>query len=311
MTGTTSGTANGEPRRHHYVPRCWLAGFTDTGKKDGTLWVTDFKHRKQREATPGSVGFINDFYRLSEPAPNPVVVEKFFSILEEQVAPLLKSIDRDHRRPTPDELDGLLQFMAYQWVRVPKFRPFAFQIMERVTREKLAEQLQSRDSWLAEMKRAEIDPDTPGADYDGMKRFFDSGEWNITVETDWYMQRAFKDADGVLDCLRKRYWGLSFTHQGRLIASDNPVVLEGDKGQMVGFKNAEFVLYPLSRHAFLTGVFDNTRKPVHNFKYFASMNTMMLLNADVQVFSHVPDFSWRDEDRQHQTDWTLFSKEKY
>ena len=42
-----------------------------------------------------------------------------------------------------------------------------------------------------------MDPDTPGAEYEGMKRFFESGEWNITAETDWYMQRAFQDADGV------------------------------------------------------------------------------------------------------------------
>jgi hypothetical protein len=84
-------------------------------------------------------------------------VEKFFGTLEQQVGPLLKSIDQHRRRPTPDELDGLLEFMAYQWVRVPKFRPFAFQTMERVTREKLAEQLQSRDTWMVELKKAEID----------------------------------------------------------------------------------------------------------------------------------------------------------
>jgi len=311
MTGTTSGTANREPRRHHYVPRCWLAGFTDTGEKDGTLWVTDFKRKKQRDANPASVGFINDFYRLSEPSPDPVVVEKFFATLEEQVGPLLKSIDRERRRPTGGDLDVLLEFMAYQWVRVPRFRPFAFQVMERVTKEKLGEQLRSEDTWLATLKKTNTDPARPGADYEGMKRFFESGEWNITVETDWYMQRAFRDANGVLESLRKRHWGVSFTQKGRLIASDNPIVLEGDKGQMIGFKNAEFILYPLSRHAFLTGVYDKTLKPIHNFNYFASMNTMMMLNADEQVFSHVPDFSWLDEHRKHQTDWTLFSKVKY
>ena len=300
-----------EPRRHHYVPRCWLANFTDTGEKEGKLWVTDLSRHKQWESTPDKAGHIRDFYRLSDPVPDPVVVEKFFSILEDQVGPLLKSIDAERRRPDTDELDGLLQFMAYQWVRVPRFRPFALQILEQITREKLAEQLRSRDTWQASLKEAAIDPDIPGAEYEGMKRFFESGEWNITVETDWYIHRAFKDADGILDCLRRRYWGTSFTDHGRLIASDNPVVLDGYKGQMVGFKNAEFVLYPVSRHAFLTGTLDKTMRPIHNFNYFASMNTMMLLNADAQVFSHVPDFSWLDENRKHQTDWRLFSKEKY
>jgi DNA replication protein DnaC len=27
-----------EPRRHHYVPRCWLAGFTDTGDQRRDFW---------------------------------------------------------------------------------------------------------------------------------------------------------------------------------------------------------------------------------------------------------------------------------
>src|ERR1017187_4944654 len=54
-----------EPRRHHYVPQCWLAGFTDTGEKDGQLWVTDLVRRKQWQASPNNAGHIRDFYRLS------------------------------------------------------------------------------------------------------------------------------------------------------------------------------------------------------------------------------------------------------
>lgn len=300
-----------EPRRHHYVPRCWLAGFTEKGEDDGRLWVTDFSRQRQWPSTPDNAGHIRDFYRLADLAPDPVVVEKFFSLLEDMVAPLLRRIDRERRRRDTDELDVLLHFMAYQWVRVPRFRPFALEVLDRITRERLARELQNRQTWVAALKAAGMDPDAPGAEYEGMKRFFESGEWNITAETDWYMQRAFKDADGVLDCLRERHWGISFTDNGRLIASDNLVVLEGDKGQMVGFKNADFVLYPLSRHAFLTGTLERTKRPVENFKYFASLNTMMLLGADAQVYSHASDFSWLDENRRHQTDWHLFSKDRF
>jgi hypothetical protein len=42
------GVAKGpEPRAHHFVPQCWLAGFTETGERNGRLWVTDLKKRKQ------------------------------------------------------------------------------------------------------------------------------------------------------------------------------------------------------------------------------------------------------------------------
>lgn len=109
----------------------------------------------------------------------------------------------------------------------------------------------------------------------------------------------------------ERHWGISFTNQGRLIASDNPVVLDGERGNMIGFRNAEFVLYPLSRHAFLTGMLEPIARQVENFNYFASLNTMMLLGADAQVYSHIADFSWMDENRRHQTDWRLFSKASF
>lgn len=302
---------NPEPRKHHYVPRCWLAGFTETGEKDGRLWVTDLSRQKQWASTPDNAGHIRDFYRLSDPAPDPVVVEKFFSALEDAVAPTLRGIDQERKRPDNDELDVLLCFMAYQWVRVPGFRPLALRILDRISREELAKRLASHGTWLASLKDVGVDPSAPGAGYEEMRRFFESGEWNIRAETDWYMQRAFRGAETNHKSLRKRFWRTSVTEKGRLIASDNPVILDGDKGKIVGFNNAEFVLYPISRHAFLTGTFDRTLRPKENFKYFASMNTMMLLRADAQVYSHVSDFSWLDENRKSQTDWRLFSKDRF
>jgi hypothetical protein len=46
-------------------------------------------------------------------------------------------------------------------------------------------------------------------------------------------------------------------------------------------------------------------------KFIAHTNTFSLLIPEEQVLSHVPDFCWLDEHQKYQTDWTLFSKEKY
>src|ERR1017187_728496 len=50
--------------------------------------------------------------------------------------------------------------------------------------------------------------------------------------------------------------------------------------------------------------------PFVNRKYIAHLNRLLLLRAE-QVFSNVSDFCWLDENNKYQTDWTLFSKEKY
>src|SRR5690348_7617692 len=93
-------------------------------------------------------------------------------------------------------------------------------------------------------------------------------------------------------------------------ASDNPVVLEGERGQLVGFANAEIVMYPASRHVLLTGTLVRVQRPAMNFNYFAGMNTMMLLRTDEQAYSHIADFSWMDENGHVQTDWQQFSKDR-
>jgi hypothetical protein len=93
-----------EPRRHHYVPQCWLAGFTETGENDGRLWVTDFSRQRQWPTTPANAGHIRDFYRLADPAPDPVAVERFFSRLERMVAPVLRALDTERRPPNDDEV---------------------------------------------------------------------------------------------------------------------------------------------------------------------------------------------------------------
>ena len=293
------------------MPQCWLAGFTETGENDGRLWVTDYYRQRQWPTTPENAGHIRDFYRLADPAPDPVVVERFFADLEGIAAPVLRSIDRERRGPSDDELDLLLQFMAYQWVRVPSFRPLALGVLDRIARERLAEQLRTPETWRAMLVEAGIEPGAQGADYEGMRRFFESGEFNLFAETGWYLQRAFAGVDAIVESLRRRYWGTSITQQGRLIATDNPVALEGERGEMIGFANAELVLYPVSRHVLLTGTLARIMAPPMNFNYFASMNTVMLLRAEAQAYSHIADFSWMDENRQAQTEWQRFSKDRF
>jgi hypothetical protein len=201
--------------------------------------------------------------------------------------------------------------MALQRGRVPAFRPFVLKVLESITQRGMTEALQDRDTWAAALQKAGMSPEAPGAGYEEMKAFFESGKYNLVAETEWYVKRALQAAQRIIPLLFARYWGTSFGPKGRFIGSDNPVGLDGPKGRMVGFKNAEFVFYPVSRHVFLTGTLERVKRPPMNLKYFAHMNTMMLLGADCQVYSHVPDFDWLDENGKHHTDWTLFSKSNF
>jgi hypothetical protein len=303
-------TQQPEPRRHHFVPACWLAGFTESGDKDGQIWVTDFRRGKQWPSSPGNAGFIRDFYRLSDEELDPALVEKGLSQIEGVIAPILRGIDKEVREPYADELDALLYFIAIQWARVPAFRPAMLKLFESFASEEFNRMLETKESWEKALTEAGIPLDAPGAEYEGQKASKPS-DYTLNVSTDWYVQRAFEAADNILPSLRKRVWQAAFSPTGSFVACDNPVMMEGPKGQPIGFGNASIVLYAISRHVLLYGTLQRVPPLFITRKYIAHTNTFSLLRAEEQVFSHVPDFCWLDEHHKYQTDWTLFSKEKY
>jgi uncharacterized protein DUF4238 len=301
------------PRKHHFAPQVWLAGFTDTGQNDGRLWVTDLKKRKQWPSNPINAGHRRDFYRTR--LSDPVAIEKAFSKIEDFVAPTLKSMFQNPRVPRGNDLDVLLYFAAFQYVRVPAFRSTVLKMADSLHRELLAKDLKSRETWRRALKRSGIPADSPSASYEDMLKFqrevMDKGDYSISAENDWYLLRGFTAAQhAVIPAFRERYWSASISSTGRFIGSDNPVMMDGPPGQVVGFKNADIILFPVNRHVLLHGTLARVRAPAANLKFIARQNTFTMLNTDEHVYSHEVDFSWLDQNGSYQDDWKLFSKEK-
>lgn len=217
-------------RAHHYVPQCWLAGFTQTGQKSGRLWVTDLKRRKQWPSSPLNAGHQRDFYRISNPQLEPLAIEKKLSEIESDVAPVLKALDEELRHPTHEELEALLVFMAIQWVRVPAFRPTVLAIADSHFHSVFSKALKSPESWAAMLKDAGISVDSPGADYEKAREFVRSKKYSLSAETEWFLLRGFKAAETIVPSLRARRWGTSFSKKGNFIGSDNPVALDAAQG---------------------------------------------------------------------------------
>lgn len=303
-----------EPRAHHFVPQCWLAGFTDTGKKDGRLSVTDLKRRKQWLSSPPNVGHRRDFYRVSDPKLDPVAFEKTFSQIEDVIAPIFKSLYEEPRCPTDEEMDGLLYFAAIQHIRVPAFRPVLLRIADSINRSMISGALKSPVSWAKALKKAGIPVDSPGADYDGMLKFerdvIKAGKYSLTAENEFFLTRGFKVAAGsIMPSLRARHWKTVLSPSGSFIGSDNPVIMDGPKDRAIGFRSADIVIYSVNRHVLLYGTNVPVRRGAVNRKMIAAHNTFTMLTAGEQLYSHVPNFCWLDTAGHVQTDWKLFSRE--
>jgi hypothetical protein len=300
-----------EPRAHHYVPQCWLAGFTESGQKDGRLWVTDFKRNKQWATTPPNAGHRRDFYRVSSPEIDPVIVEKLYSKFEDAIAPILKALDEELRDPTKQELEGICAFMAIQWTRVPAFRPTMLSIAHKTHRTTMEKALKSPASWKKVLKKLNEPLDRPEADYYKMREFVESEQYSLSAGPEWYVQQALEGAQMIVPSLLKRHWQVSISKKGSFIASDNPVALDGEKGQKIGFANAGVVIFPVSRHVVLHGTISRMRSIHLTEMLIARLNTMMMLHAQEQVFSSKPDFCWLDKSEHYQTDWRSFDRSKF
>jgi hypothetical protein len=216
-----------EPRAHHFLPQCWLAGFTDTGLKDGRLFVTDLKGRKQWPTSPPNAGHRRDFYRVSEANLDPVAFERAFSKIEDVIAPILRDLYGEPREPDVEELDVLLSFAAIQYIRVPAFRPTLLRIADDIHRSAVAGALKNPESWAKALKKAGIPPESRGADYEGMlayeRDFIKTGQYSVTAENEFYLFRGLKvAADSIMPSFNARYWQTLHSPSGSFIGSDKP-----------------------------------------------------------------------------------------
>jgi hypothetical protein len=299
-----------EARAHHFVPQCWLAGFTDTGETDGMLWVTDLKRKKQWRCKPSEAGHRRDFYRIDDPAhSDPLAIEKIFSRVESDVVPVFRILTHEKRGPKDGiELGTLLEYMAIQWIRVPTFRA----IIGRTVYSHFSDDvLSSRESWERALRKAGVPADNPDADYSQAVAALASGEISFSARPEFYIKHGAELLEEIDACLKKMQWNWLVSESGQFIGFDSPVALDGEAGQPVGFKNAGVVIYPVNRHLLLFGTQDAVTVPPITTKMIAHHNTFAMISADEQVYSHRPDFHWLDKTIKCQNDWRLFSRDDF
>jgi hypothetical protein len=299
-----------EARAHHYVPQCWLLGFTDTGEKDGMLYVTDLKRKKQWRCKPSEVGHRRDFNRVDDPSvSDPNAIEKIFAEVESTVAPLFKTLCEEKRGPKDgDEFGLLVEYLAIQWIRVPTFRSF---LGEYLLSQMNAGLLSSPEAWQRAMEKTGISPDAPGADYEGMLRAVKSGHIYFDAPPGYYLKQGALLLEEIDAVLKRKKWGWLVSESGQFIGSDNPITIDGPEGQPIGFQNAGVLFYPVNRHLLLYATPEPIEPPFLTTKLIARHNSFLMMFADEQVYSHRPDFHWLHASGKCRNDWTLFSREDF
>lgn len=283
-TKVETQTAGNQPRKHHYVPQFYLAGFTDNKTSEGNLHVVDIEHQKMWVAKPKDTAHQRDFHRIDiGPDSDPMGIEKALGVLEGRWSTAVRHVVEENRIPGADEeiFGDLMMFIAFLHVRVPRIRETIDDFLARVKKKEKFAQRQL----AAEGKPVEF-----------------VSNWAELDQT-WHVQVMIENAILVAPYLWQRKWNLwaGGVEPYDLICSDSPVALThlGTNGrrQPAGFATPNTIVsLPLNRHmAMVSGLeFDVGRHPLGQVQA-AQVNTSTGMYAR-QLYCPRPDFVWLRND---------------
>ncbi len=110
-----------DPKRHHYVPAFYLAGFTGLRKRDGQFAVYDREKKEFRTQTPDSSAHQRFYYATEgEHGERDLSIEMFLGELEGAAKPLIDKLEIQ-AEVSDEERATLALFFALLHTRVPQF----------------------------------------------------------------------------------------------------------------------------------------------------------------------------------------------
>lgn len=216
-------------RDHHFVPQGYLAGFTDTGTKDGRLYAFDFVDGRCFRPKPRNVAFEVDFNRFEADGHPPDALEKALGDFEGKAASVVRAICRDGELPSDEEFSYVLNLMCLLATRNPRLRN-SMTIARRNTARIIGGLLVAdRATYVHQnvaAREAGFVPDQE-VPYERMKEFIDRDEYEVEISTTEHLQAELRLFDRILKSLGSRRWSLLVSAPGApdFITCDHPADL--------------------------------------------------------------------------------------
>lgn len=289
-----------QPRKHHYVSKFYLAGFTKSGTEDGELYVLDQRQRKRWKSTPAKTAHKRNFHAIAtRPDADPMVVERALGDIETKCSRVISCIIEQRKLPTGEDLDILINFVALMAVRVPAIRNTISDFIDDVVKKLTRTMLGSEQGWQ-EFKRA-YEASSQEADFtrEEMKAFVDSDDYTVNFERSWHVGMMLELGSKLVPALVQRKWSISIAEDEApdLICSDRPVCLTWYTSESPplppGFAHQDTaVIMPISRRIAIAGTFeDHPTNSTLDSHDVATVNRSTREYAN-QLYSSEPEFAW-------------------
>lgn len=302
------GSVGKNPKKHHYLPRFYLSGFTNLMKEDDDFFVLDEKKIELRKSKPLNEGYENYLYRI-EPIENkkeidPFEIETGFGNFESVVAPIITKIRNTFELPIGNDFNILINFLALQIVRTPSHINNFDKPLQEMIKMSMRMIASTKDRWESSVNRLKKDkPDFKyNLDYESMKKFIDDDGYDILVAKNYKLSMMLSGIDVMISLLSKRQWSLWISADlcNGFICSDNPVSIMWSDGKLApgpfklpgfGINNTD-VLMPISKNIALIGKFESNYGGIADEHIIATINTRTMMFAQRFIYSNKNNFCW-------------------
>ena len=290
-----------QPRRHHFIPQFYLAGFTKSNTRDGDLFVFDQQQLKSWKSSPKQTALIRDFHAIEAgPDGDSMVVEKALSKLEGEWSIALRRVIEQQVLPDDESFADLMVFIAFMAVRVKRIRDILSDFIDRVSKKEIQATLAteegcSRFRRVIESQGRKLSDE----EFEQLVSFGRSGQFDVDYEQTWHVQQIVQMAATLAPLLSLRKWSLWIAEPDApdLICSDSPVVPKwafsdrGPHSPAFGTTNT-IVSVPLNRRMALVSMLE-MQLPEKRLDRtaVASINSATGMYAN-QLYASEPDFVW-------------------
>jgi len=212
-----------EPKRQHYVPRFYLAGFCRDGQ---SLWIRDGVKKLTRSDKPENTAAINHYYSLEKDGKRDNIIEKGFSQMEGLAMSLIgalvegKQLDQEGR-------DNLSLYVAVQWMRVPDFQRGVEKIAEHFLRLQMRMMFRDEEDVKKSLDEfAKETGQTVGVEPAKLLELFQKDGLKVDIKRSLSLEMMLKQAEPMANHFRLMNWVILHAEGNcSFVTSDNPFVL--------------------------------------------------------------------------------------
>lgn len=294
----------GEARKHHFISRCYLQGFTHNGAKNSQLFVVSVAEGRTFECTAANVAHVRDFNRLEGfPAG---ALDNALGKFEGLACKALRLIEDTGTLPDSEAWTYIMNLAALFAVRHPAQRENVRKFMAEISERIFDLMLASRDRYQRTVKQATeagYVPTGREVSFEEMKDFHQRKEYEIAVSTNFHVEQEMQMLDAALATFAQRNWAiyLAAPGAGTFVTSDRPLMLldlqqpTANRLQPVGHAMLEtMVVFPLSKSALAVGVYEEHSAPLvmraATKATVAHFNGITALYAYREVYGASPKF---------------------